>query len=590
MADASLAVLVFNGQKDDLFDSLGQWDRDVSRASPHNLAKILAAARIDAGGLKFSQRQIDEFVSEREFKAYVQTSARTGIGCEALRDAIVENIEWSKIPWRSSPILFKRLKDKIVQLKENGQILMRFADLSSRLRFELNPSEKNFTDEQLRAVLNLLSGPGVVSELQFGGWILFRPELVNAYGQALIRTIRDDPSELGSIAEDRLLRGDLNPDALPNIPKDDEQYILLDLHRQLIAKGLCLRQPTPQGNILVLPAFYRRRRPTKAILPPVLVSYEFDGYSDEVHATLVVHLVHTNHFQQEELWHDGADFITTKLKKKIGIKFSPVGEGRGKVSIYASLDVGNGQLIQFISYVHEHLRQKSTNVKRYRHYVCTQCGTPIEGHGAVAKRLEMGKKDISCQVCEGRVLLWDELEEIYNDPQSEDEVKKLEQKINVILDNESKERVLVGEVISAVGLAGQISREKTVGDHGIDMEIEFKNAQGQATGKMIYLQLKSGDSHLRTRQRDGAQLFDIKNPRHVEYWAGQNFPVYLVIRDSKGEIEWMEIRETLRELLREAEGRPISYLEFNGERFSAQSILRARKHVLFDDDLITPVS
>ena len=51
----------------------------------------------------------------------------------------------------------------------------------------------------------------------------------------------------------------------------------------------------------------------------------------------------------------------------------------------------------------------------------------------------------------------------------------------IVLDNESKERVLVGEVISTVALAGQISREKTVSDHGIDMEIEFKDDVYEAT-------------------------------------------------------------------------------------------------------------
>ncbi|MCC2961776.1 TIR domain-containing protein [Massilia sp. IC2-278] len=584
MADAALAVLVFNGQKDDLFDSLGQWDRDVCRASPNGLAKILVAARSDAGGLKFSQTQIDDFVTERGFSAYLQTSAKTGVGCSELRHAIIEKIDWDRIPWRSSPILFKRLKDKIVHLKEAGQILMRFNDLSSRLRLELDHSERNFTDEQLRAVLNLLSGPGVVSELEFGGWVLFRPELLNAYGQALIRTIRDDPSELGTIAEDRLLNGDLNPDTLPAIPKDDEQYILLDLHKQLIAKGLCLRQPTTQGNILVLPAFYRRRRPNTASLPAVLVTYDFDGYSDEIHATLVVHLVHTNHFRQENLWHDGADFVTRTARKRIGIKFTPLREGKGRIEVYANLDIGNGQLIQFIGYVHEHLKQKATNVKRTRHYVCTGCGTPVESHIAVAKRLEMGKDYILCGVCEEKVLLWDELEEIYNSPSSNEEVRKLEQKISIALDNESKERILVGEVISTVALANQLSREKTVSDHGIDMEIEFKDSKGQASGKIIYLQLKSGDSHLRTRQKDGALIFDIKDSRHTEYWMNQTNPVYLVIRNSKGDISWMEIRDHLKELTeareRDYERGRITQIEFKGEQFNAQNILRIRNHLL----------
>src|SRR5262249_42787367 len=33
MDDTALAVLVFDGQKPDLFESLGQWDRDLARAS-----------------------------------------------------------------------------------------------------------------------------------------------------------------------------------------------------------------------------------------------------------------------------------------------------------------------------------------------------------------------------------------------------------------------------------------------------------------------------------------------------------------------------------------------------------------------------
>jgi hypothetical protein len=40
-------------------------------------------------------------------------------------------------------------------------------------------------------------------------------------------------------------------------------------------------------------------------------------------------------------------------------------------------------------------------------------------------------------------------------------------------------------------------------DHGIDGEIEFKDDQGRATGKRLYPQLKSGDSYLTKRKRDG---------------------------------------------------------------------------------------
>jgi hypothetical protein len=76
-------------------------------------------------------------------------------------------------------------------------------------------------------------------------------------------------------------------------------------------------------------------------------------------------------------------------------------------------------------------------------------------------------------------------------------VRELQEQSALVLNNESKERALVGEVISTVALAGQISREFNVSDHGIDMEIEFKDDGGKATGRKLYLQLKSGDSYLR---------------------------------------------------------------------------------------------
>ena len=133
---------------------------------------------------------------------------------------------------------------------------MRFNELRDRLRLQMGAEEGQFTDEQLRAVLSLLSGPGVVSELEFGGWILFKPELINAYGQALVLTVREHPNELGCIYEEQVLGGELKFSSKPQISNDDEKFILLAMHHQLISLGLCLRQQTHKGTLLILPAFY----------------------------------------------------------------------------------------------------------------------------------------------------------------------------------------------------------------------------------------------------------------------------------------------------------------------------------------------
>jgi DNA-directed RNA polymerase subunit RPC12/RpoP len=246
--------------------------------------------------------------------------------------------------------------------------------------------------------------------------------------------------------------------------------------------------------------------------------------------------------------------------------------------VYFDPAIPDDEKIVFSRYVHDHLTQKAQGVERFRHYVCPHCGTPVQNRETAMKRLTAGKPDIVCVECEGRVPLWDALEERFAAPELQEQVRAMAERARIVLDNTSKERALVGEVISTVALAGQLCREFSVGDHGIDMEIEFKSDAGEATGQKLYLQLKSGDSHLRER-RDGARIFAIREPRHARYWMEQAFPVLLVIRGADGEVQWMEVRDWLK---RESEGRktPVKQILFEGERFDVMSVRRWRDRVL----------
>ena len=89
------------------------------------------------------------------------------------------------------------------------------------------------------------------------------------------------------------------------------------------------------------------------------------------------------------------------------------------------------------------------------------------------------------------------------------------------LSNQSKERALVGEVISTVVLADQISREFNLSDQGIDMEIEFNDDAHEVTDARLYLQLKSGDSYTRKRRGDGADVSSCPAPLGLDGIAGR---------------------------------------------------------------------
>jgi GTPase SAR1 family protein len=84
MDETALAVLVFDGQKEDLFETLGHWDRDLTRASRQAFSKLLVAGRVDAGGLRVSRSQIEAFAKERSYTQFLETSAKFNRGCEEL--------------------------------------------------------------------------------------------------------------------------------------------------------------------------------------------------------------------------------------------------------------------------------------------------------------------------------------------------------------------------------------------------------------------------------------------------------------------------------------------------------------------------
>src|SRR6266478_2353745 len=127
----------------------------------------------------------------------------------------------------------------------------------------------------------------------------------------------------------------------------------------------------------------------------------------------------------------------------------------------------------------------------------------------------------------------------------------MEERATRQLDTQALEQILIGHVQAITGEANQIFRELTKFDYGIDGEVEFKDNDGSPSGKKIYVQLKSGNSYLRTRKSDGREVFDVKNERHLEYWISQPVDVYLVIRqqdEMTGDetIRWMNVTRTLK--------------------------------------------
>ena len=596
MDETAVSVLVFNPQDENLFEKLCQWDSALERAARRKYAKLLVAGRCDRGGLMVSRRAIEEFARQKGFANYIETSALTGDGCNLLRDEIFRQINWDLIPWTASPRIFKLLKDEILSLRIEGVILLRISELKQQLEMRL--FEEVFTIDELRAVVGLLAGPGIIWKLEFGDIVILQPEWINKYATAVIRSVRAHIGEIGVIDEAKVLAGDLNYTldsvhhagcdesiniCMQRLNPSDEAIVLRAMHQMFVDRGLCVREELESGGRqLIFPSYFKQELPTDPGHPPILVNYQFDGHAEEIYSTLVVQLWHTKAFEHGDLWRYAADFKSA-TGARLGLKMVRHVDKKPEINLYFDQNVNDDTKVTFIRYIHEHLLQKAQDVVRLRSFVCPHCGHPVRDTELAREILnaEGANAEIRCQQrkCDSLFPLWDIIEQKFASDNYQQRVHELKEKAKTLIDNESRELILEGHARIITGEAGQIYRGYTGSDHGIDGEIEFKNDAGQASGKRLYLQLKSGDSYLYRRKSDGAEIFQIKKQRWATYWLEQAYPVMLVLRTSDGEIRWMNVTKYLEEKNKNRET-PIKSIIFNGKPFTALNLLRLRDHLI----------
>src|ERR1044071_1988299 len=138
---------------------------------------------------------------------------------------------------------------------------------------------------------------------------------------------------------------------MSRLEADEERFVLLAMHQTLVERGLCLREHTDKGPLLIFPSYYRRERAELVGHPAVLVSYRFNGFVDDIYSSLVVRLHHTKAFVGKQLWRNGADFHTL-TERHVGVRLTRGADGAGELELYFDPDVAVEEKIIFSRYVH----------------------------------------------------------------------------------------------------------------------------------------------------------------------------------------------------------------------------------------------
>ena len=594
MDRAALILLLFNADEEEVLPGLREWLTALRRSVKENIPQLLVAGRIDTG-FKASRAKLQAFSQEHGL-FYHETSAKSGEGCVELREAIIAGIMWSQMEKRTSPRIFKLIKDEVLKLRDEGQVLHTFKELRELLLRRL-PDEPRFTDETLQTVIGLLDGPGIVKELHYGTYVLLAPEWINSYAQAIIRTLRSAANSLGvlpirSIEEGKLIFQSIGRNGvsveMKRLAPVEERVVLGEMERQMEQRGLCIRQ----RDKLVFPSHCGRDPPAGLGHPSVFVSYAVKGFLDNIYSTLVVKLADSESFQLKELWRDAADFITLTGDHHMGINLRRQTDIDGNINLYFGKAVTQEEQVIFANYIHAHLEGACEQAVRLRYYVCPKCGE-AKGNAEVLMKKLLAKKqeaDTECDACGERFPLWDALEKKFASDTVRKQVERLQTEDLVQLNSRRKGKLLVLEVGARITSANQKWIEVPGDeDDGIDMLVEFTDEDGNGFGAGLCLQLKAGQSHLTTRKKDGAEVFAIKKQRWVKTWMNQPYPVMLVIgsfaeEDERfthkekvelSDVRWMEITSVLKHESKNG-AVPVRQIEFKGERLDLSSVRKWR--------------
>jgi small GTP-binding protein len=591
--EAALVLLVVDPQRDDPFADAGDWlnfltTRTGQRTS-WNTSRLLIFSRIDVGGLRISNAEIERFCEQHGFSGWLATSAKTGENCSdvlnggepsALKQLIGKSIPWNELPQTITPRLVAELKNTVLAIRTESDVrLIRFAELQQRLSMAL--PDESFDESEVRFAVALLFKQGLVIPLKFGDLVLLQPELLNGYAAAIIRAARAHPDEIGSVREADIYQPDFDFTDVDRLAlRSDEELLLRVLVQTFLDHSLCIAEDTSQGRYLVFPSQLRREKPMPHE-PDIFVSYTFSGDWQTIWATLLVRLWYSQEFRHRELWRNAAEFESPQ-GHRLGLKIDhSQGEGVATIDLYFDRAVPDDVKALFIEYVNRHLAKFGSEVSRIRRYACPHCGNFVRDLDAVRKRLDAEKDFIYCQFCDNRIPLIDFMEQRFQTDQVARKILAMDETATRLLDKQALEQILIGHLMAVCGEANQIFKPLTTSESGIDGEIEFKDEEGKASGKRIYVEVKSWNYFDSTRNAQGREIFYLKDEKNIERWLSEPVDLYLVARQEdevtgSQTVSWMNLTQYLR--TRDDKGS--REIQFTGKRLDVLEVQKVRNQTL----------
>lgn len=257
---------------------------------------MLIGARMDRGKPTMTQKELDEFCDFHEIPGgYLATSAKAGEGISTLVEKLKTMIPWDDMPATITTSTFKRVKEFVLDLKEQTDHKAVLVS-PQELRRQLQKTDKDweFTDAEMMTAVKHLETHGYVTICTGSDGkqsILLFPDILINLTASFVLEARGNPQGLGVLEEKKLLTGDYKFSDLKKIKSAEEREVLLDSATTLFLKqNICFRETLHGANrrsLLVFPSLINEKRPkTSELETEEDVSYRISGSVENVYASI----------------------------------------------------------------------------------------------------------------------------------------------------------------------------------------------------------------------------------------------------------------------------------------------------------------
>ncbi len=409
---AAIVFLEVTG-KSDPFAGVRYWNQAINQSfavhkkSDSKLKKVLVVVHPNPQKLQSSLARIKAVSDDMGFERFIVAKNKNWKNIPGLADLLYKLVAWDEMPKVGSINLYNDVKAFLLAQKESGLLLSNVTDLHNAFVC----SNKSFSQaadlrEQFDVCVRNAGAAGFVRKLNFEEIVLFKPELLNIYVEALIKATGNEPEGLGNLSEEAARAGSFKiPSASKIKDQAQESRLLIAAVEELVHLGIAVRETTNRGQLLVVPRQLAYRNVNMDAPKDKASILQFKGPALNVFAALIVNIAYSGNFKKKDLLMNAATFASP-AGGTCGILLRKRGEFAGEIVLFFDATTSGETRSMFDSYVQANLTRIAMpgSASRQQVFACHECGEVIADR-LVKKRQELGRDSINCPVCDTSISL-----------------------------------------------------------------------------------------------------------------------------------------------------------------------------------------